>query len=363
MTSRLYINGKFTAQRTTGVQRVAEHLVRALDAIDGAEAFTLLLPPQGRPLGLRRIDERVVGRHRWPLHAWEQLVLPFVARRGLLLNLAGAAPAFAARQACMFHDAAVFDAPQAYTRLFAIWYRWLFRRLATRAERLFTVSEFSKQRLARALNLPAEAFVVLPNGVDHIDARVMDPADLVAGLARWDLAPAGYLLAVASHNPNKNLARLVEAHGMLPEPRCRLVLVGGRDDAVFREVSAGQARAVTSLGAVGDAELRLLYAGALALVFPSLYEGFGLPPIEAMACGCPVIASDAAAMPEVCGDAALYVDPTDTAGLAAAIRQLVDDAGLRGRLIAAGHAQSAAYRWCDSAHRLRQSLIPAGATS
>ena len=135
----IYLNGKFTAQRTTGVQRVAAQLVQALDArVDGR--WVLLCPPHGRLPQLRRIEARTVGLTGLPTTLWEQGVLPWAARDGVLLNLAGAAPAFARRQVCMLHDAAVFDHPEAYTRRFVGWYRWLFRRVGRQALALLTVS-------------------------------------------------------------------------------------------------------------------------------------------------------------------------------------------------------------------------------
>lgn len=353
MSLTVYVNGKFTCQRTTGVQRVAAQLLRALDARPLQRRWVLLCPPGGGLPGLQRIEQRITGGPARPLHLWEQAVLPWAARGGLLLNLSGSAPWFARRQACLLHDAAVFDHPEAYTPAFVAWYRRLFRRLGHGAQALFTVSAFSQQRLAACLGVPPSRFMVLPNAADHLqgvtpDERVLD---------RHGLRDARFVLAVASANPTKNLARLVQAYATLPTPDFGLVIVGGGNAQVFAGgASAEDPPGVVRTGALDDAPLLALYRHAQALVFPSLYEGFGLPPLEAMSQGCPVAAAEAASLPEVCGDAALWFDPMSVPAIAAALQRIVHDAPLRARLVAAGHARAAAWRWADAAARLEQAL-------
>ena len=366
----LFINGKYTAQRTTGVQRVAARLVLALDALladDAAAAqalgpVTLLCPPQsrGRLPALRHIRARPVGAVALPLHLWEQAVLPWAARGGRLLSLAGAAPYWARRPAALLHDAAVWDHPEAYTPAFVRWYRLLFARQARVAQPLLTVSAFSQQRLAACLGLPPQRLQVLHNGADHL--RTVVPDDTL--LRQHGLPPGGFLLAVANANPTKNLDALVQAHAALPARLALpLVIVGGHNTRVFRDGTAGPvtpaaAAPVLRVGVQGDAVLKALYGAAAALVFPSVYEGFGLPPLEAMGEGCPVLAARAASLPEVCGDAALYCDPADPADMARALVQLLDDPALRQRLRAAGPAQAARYTWAASARGLLATLLP-----
>ncbi len=358
----IYFNGKFAAQTTTGVQRVARQLVLALDerlaarAGDAAppEDWVLLLPPGSPLLPLGRIAQRHVGRPGRPLHVWEQMALPWAARGGLLVSLAGSAPYFARRQAAMLHDAAVFDHPEAYTRAFVAWYRQLFRHLGRNAELLLTVSEFSRQRLAMHLHVPPERFTVVPNGCDHLDAVEADENVL----DRHGLRGARFLLAVGSANPTKNLAALLQAYTRLPPgDGLRLVIVGGLNPRVFAGAAdAGDPAGVVRTGPLDDSRLKALYAAAAALVFPSTYEGFGIPPLEAMACGCPVLAARAASIPEVCGDGVLYFEPTQSASLDAALLRVATDAAFLEQLRLAGRSRVSRFRWAVSAQHLHDSV-------
>jgi len=353
----IFINGKFTAQRTTGVQRVAARLTQALDAqlSDGdADRWILLCPPGSTAPVLRHIAVRQIGPPGLPRHLWEQLVLPFAARGGLLVNLAGAAPYVAARQVCLLHDAAVFDHPRAYTRAFVGWYRQLFRRLARTAARLLTVSAFSQARLALHLKLQPGQIGVLNNGCDHLDEVVPD----LGVLTRHALVGTRCLLAVASANPTKNLASLLTAYARLPaDPLLRLVIVGGANERVFAAGKTLDPPQVVRVGPVGDAQLVALYLHAAGFVLPSLYEGFGIVALEAMRCGCPVAAAQAAAIPEVCGDAALYFDPQSVPAIADAMQRLLSDTSLVDQLRAAGQARACIFRWSDAAAVLRAEVL------
>ncbi|MES2682540.1 MAG: glycosyltransferase family 1 protein [Pseudomonadota bacterium] len=354
----IYINGKFSAQPLTGVQRFASGMVSALDellhrgeGLASAARWVLLCPTDSTPPVLRVIEVRSIGSLLPSLHFWEQLALPLAARSGLLLSFAGSAPLLARRQVATLHDAAVFDQPATYGWLFRSWYRFLFRALARSAKGLLTVSKFSQQRLAATLGLNPEVIGVLGNGAEHFKNIAADDSLLL----QHGLQPGTYFLAVGSLSPGKNLARLMAAFEQQFAGRdVRLVMVGGGNAQVF----AGDALPATTpaqvlrLAKVSDAQLKALYQHAIALVFPSLYEGFGLPPVEAMHCGCPVAASDAAAMPEVCGEAALYFDPTSVQAIAAAMRRLQDEPALRQQLRQRGHAQSARHRWSSSAQHL-----------
>jgi glycosyltransferase involved in cell wall biosynthesis len=355
----LYINGKFTAQRTTGVQRVAGRLIEALDTTLCAEGrrdlrCVLLCPPTGSAPTLRYIETRRVGSAAMGLHLWEQAMLPIASRGGALLSLAGSAPALKTRQVCMFHDAAVFDHPEAYTRTFAAWYRFLFRRLSRTVRLVLTVSEFSRRRLMKHLGVAADRIGVVHSGAGHLSSIDAD-ASVVPSLG---LEGKRYFIAVGSANPIKNHAALVKAFCALQaEDDVRLVIVGGAHDAVFAAQSRRHAdERVIHAGPLPDAQLKGLYREATALVFPSLYEGYGLPPMEAMSCGCPVIATSAGAVPEVCGDAALYVDPASVSEMATAMQRLLAEPALRERLRRDGTRRTGELTWPAAGRELLSHL-------
>lgn len=360
----LFINGKFAAQRITGVQRLAIGLVTALDRLlletDSPDRWVLLCPPQSTPPRLGKIEVQSLGPRWGGLHGWEQGFLPLYTRGETLLNLAGPAPLLKRKQVCMIPDAAVFDHPQAYTRAFGTWYRLLFRTVARSAKLLLTISDFSKQRLALALGISATELRVVHCAASHM--RDINPDTSI--IERLGLTQTPYMLAVGSLNPTKNLAALVAAFRALSGDM-RLVLVGGSNGAVFANHSTtiGFDRRVMCTGALDDRQLSALYAGALAFIFPSLYEGFGLPPLEAMSLGCPVVASSAASIPETCGDAALYFDPNSIAEMTQSMARIGTDAMLRDRLRQRGAQRIQQFTWANSAMQLLSHLSQAGLVS
>jgi glycosyltransferase involved in cell wall biosynthesis len=334
----LLLNGRFLAQELTGVQRFGLEMARALAQLGPVE---VLAPPDARDgagLAVRR-----VGRRRG--QAWEQLDLPLHARGAVLVNLGNTAPLAHRPQVVVIHDAATMEFPAAYSWRFRTWYRWLQRGLAWRGARLATVSLFSRARIARHLGVDLAAIAVVGEGAEHL---LRHPAD--TGLhARLGLE-GRYVLSVGSLARHKNLAALGATARMLAARGMTLVLTGSADPRVF--ATAALPQPARHVGRVDDAGLRALYERAACFVFPSLHEGFGLPAVEAMACGCPVVAARAGALPEVCGEAALLADPNDPDAIAAAIARVLDEPGLADRLRQAGRARAAAFTWEQAARRL-----------
>lgn len=355
---RLGLNGRFLSQRVTGVQRYARELVGALDAylernpqLAGDLQVSLLAPPDSTlDLQLARIVIRRVGRLRGQL--WEQLELPLHARGQVLLSLANTAPAFFGRQAVTIHDASVFVVPEAYSPAFRYWYRLLLPLLGRRAKCVCTTSEFSRAELVRRLGIADSKIRVVPCGHEHILAT--PPQRSI--LQRHGLGERPYVLAVSSLSRHKNLEAVYAAIRLLQPIGCDFVLAGPLNPRVFGSGLEDAPPGIIRLGYVSDGELRALYENAACFVYPSRYEGFGLPPLEAMACGCPVIVSRAASLPEVCGDAALYVDPDNPLELAAAIRRVLCEDGVGSDLRHRGRQRAKRWTWTRSAVEMLQAV-------
>jgi glycosyltransferase involved in cell wall biosynthesis len=355
---RFALNGRFLTQAMTGVQRFATELTAAIDALAGEggwPATRVLLPRGAAPPALRHLEVAEVGRLRG--QAWEQIELPSAARGAFLLNLGNTAPVLAGRrQAVVIHDAGAFDTPESYALPFRAWYRLLHRSLAGTGARIVTVSDFARGRIAARLGLEPARIGVMPEGAEHI---LRAPAD-AAVLARHGLAPRRYALAVGSRAAHKNLDALRGAAALLAARGLALAAAGAADPAVFRPAAGAGGECAIALGRVGDAELRALYENALCLVFPSRYEGFGLPPVEAMLCGCPVLAARSGAVPEICGDAALWFDAAEPESLVGAFRRLLDEPGLADALRARGRDRARSFTWRRAAETLLRLLAPEG---
>lgn len=360
----IFINGKFLAQSLTGVQRYAVEILQAFDALlaDGAwttaEAVVLLVPSRlVQPLpSFRCIQIREVPSGN--LHLWEQVLLPWSARGGLLINLAGSTPLVKFGQICTFHDTAVFDVPTSFSANFVRWYRLLFNVQGRLSRRVLTVSEFSRERLVHHLGINADKVAVVHCGADHMRLRPADPTVL----GKLGVESGRYFLAVGSANPNKNFARLIEAFAGLEDPHARLVVVGGSNATVFADSSdaARDDPRIVRAGRLTDDEIKALYSHARAYVFPSIYEGFGLPPVEAMFCGCAVLAARAASIPEICGSGAAFFDPYSVDGIRASMqRALHDDAWLE-ELRRAGSMRAETFTWHNAARSLVRTLSEVG---
>ena len=347
--SPVYWNGRFAVQSLTGVQRFATEITRALGA--QAPGGTVLIPPTATDIELPGFRVQAVGRRQG--HAWEQWDLPRAARGGLLVNLGNTGPLRQKRQVVVIHDAGVFSTPESYSRPFRLWYRLLHRRLARRAT-IVTVSAFAQAELAAHLRIDPAAVAIVPEGAEHILRVAPDPSVLAA----HGLVAGRYVLAVGSLAPHKNLAALSQTAGRLAEMGVTLAITGGLEAKVFAPGQPALPQPAVYLGRVNDAQLRALYESAACFVFPSRYEGFGLPAIEAMACGCPVAASRAGSLPEVCGEAAAYFDPHDPADIADIVCRLVGTPPLAAELRRQGRIRVRRFTW-DAAARALMEIIKA----
>jgi glycosyltransferase involved in cell wall biosynthesis len=353
---KVFINGRFLTQRQTGVQRMALETVRAMDGLLGSEAdgdlqVTLVAPAGATVPAFERIAVRRGGLFSGG-YAWEQLDLPRLTRGGVLLNLCNLGPVTKHRQVVVVHDATPRVMPQAFSRGFRLTYRVLVPLLGRVAARLVTISEFSRREIAEWYGIPADRLAICAEGGEHI-LRV--PADL--GVMRKNgLEGKRFFLAVGVGSRNKNTELVAKAFERAGVADVHLVMTGAREQRVHREAGdrSFASDVVHYVGHVSDAELRALYEHALALVYPSRYEGFGLPPLEAMTCGCPVVISDQPALIEIAGksDAALVTGMDDVEGLAGLLGRLAADADLRRHLSERGRAHAARFTWRSTAARL-----------
>lgn len=226
------------------------------------------------------------------------------------------------------------------------------------ADHIIAVSEHTRRDAIAAYGLPAEKISVIYEAADTRYRPAEEPAALCDFRRRYGL-PERYILHVSTIEPRKNQVRLLEAYAALRAefPEVGLVVVGRRgwlyDDFFARLTALGLEERVIFPGFVPEDDLPCFYQAAECFVYPSLYEGFGLPPLEALACGTPVICSDAASLPEVVGSAGLLVPPTDTAALTAAIRRVLADPALRAELAARGPHQAARFSWQRAAEETR----------
>ena len=352
---RVVLNGRFLAQVRTGVQRYATETLLALDELldDPARPsnleFELAIPPDVAPLLVRNIRCVEVGKHTG--HLWEQVDLWRHARGAYLVNFNYSGPLLKRRQLVTIHDAAVRAMPLGFSRAYRWTHTTIVAVLGRRAHTVMTVSAFSRDEIRRRFGLGRNDILIGVEGGEHVLAADADESIL----RKHGLEPGRYVLGVGSVKPNKNFDLIAQAMRLLPGFPWPVAIAGAKDIGIFRDAADLDASFVF-LGYVSDEELSALYRHAACFVFPSSYEGFGLPVFEAMAHGCPVLSARASAMPEVCGDAVLYFDHDDPSSLADALLRFERDPTLRDILVAAGSRRMLDYNWRRNARILLDHL-------
>ena len=316
--SQVVINGRFLARRVTGVERYGREILRYIGDNARVEAT--------RNQGLRG-------------HAWEQFILPTkLDRHSILWSPANTGPLLIQSQALTIHDLSPLDHPDWFRSSFTSWYRLFLPILARHVRIVFTPSEYVKRKIVKRFGI--KNVIVTPNGVDH--SRFHPGAkQLKTGL------PECYVLFVGSLEPGKNLNLLLSAWNEIKDDFQEIgLIIAGVSGNVFRPVRLShEIERVCFLGYVDDEALAGLYANAMLFVLPSHEEGFGLPALEAMASGTPVITSDAGALSEVVGEAGVRFCLSNPDGLSYALRECLSNARLRHELKEKGLARAREFSW------------------
>jgi glycosyltransferase involved in cell wall biosynthesis len=349
----IFINGGFTTQPLTGVQRYARELTRRMldrqrERPDAGKEIRIIAP-RGQHDGFVRRN------------LWEQVDLLAASFRGILFSPSNLGPWLHPRHIVTIHDMRAYSSahsdslPQRTLK----WHQASLRVLSKTSAMILTDSYYSQKCIIEQFGLPEEKVRVVYPGADH----VLDVGADESILGRLNIRPSKYVLAVGSLYPHKNIRIL---HSIAWEKyELTLCIVGDAPNTKARAFQkiADEAREERSgilyIGRRSDEEIRALYTHALAYVFPSLYEGFGFPPLEAMYCRCPVIASDRTSIPEICGEAALYFDPLSTNSLENAVERIVMDENLRGDLAEKGEKRASKFKWeltADQVMRLLSEL-------
>ena len=307
---KFYINGRFLTQRITGVQRYALEMTKAIDDVISydtklQENEYIILTPKNILCQPKLKNIQIVTKGVFSGHTWEQLELPIYTIDGFLLNFCGCAPLMKVKQTVTIHDAAVSAMPNSFSWAFRTWYKLMSMWLGRSLKHIFTVSEFSKKELNKYYGIPLSKISVTYNGLDHIKSLKADEGII----ARESLKDKKYVLAVSSMNPSKNFPLVLDVARLMPD--VEFIIAGGSNAKVFKSAGLDVPHNARLIGYVSDEELMALYRHASVFVYPSLYEGFGIPPLEAMMCGCPAIVSDIEVFHEVYGDSVEYCDFKD----------------------------------------------------
>lgn len=329
----LIINGRFLLARQTGVQRFARMITEQI--IDKYPDSLIVTPQNNLDLSLPTVPTGNLQGY-----AWEQIDLPrFLKSQGspLLLNLASTAPVNYKNQISTIHDITYIRFPESFSKKFRITYQILVPKIIENSRHILTVSDFSKEEISSYFNIDKNRISVVYNSASSI------------------FSPSGakynpgfeYFLTVSSPNKHKNVERLYEAFCRAQTDK-KLLVVGKQESKVFNSTAGNFSGKIMFTGAVDDKHLAELYRGSAAFLFPSLYEGFGIPPLEAQKSGVPVLASYAASLPEVLGDSVRYVNPYSIDSIKNGIEGM-ESADANVDLIQKGFINVNQYSWKKSA--------------
>ena len=361
---RIAIDAHAVGAKLGGNESYAVNLIEALAQIDSANHYTIYITTD-------EARERFQGR--WPnfkvratLPHTPLIRIPLTLSAELrknpvdVLHVQFTAPPFCPCPVVVsIHDLSFEHLPQTFKRRSRTQLRLTVRHSARRAARIISLSEHGRRDIIETYGITAERVSAIPLAAPSHFAPVQDVRELQRVRHNYGI-DGDYILSVGSIQPRKNLARLIMAYASLrgngsADKLPKLVLAGKcawlYDETLRTLDDTGLRDTVVLTGYVPDADLPALYSGAVCFVYPSYFEGFGLPPLEAMKCGAPVIVGNRTSLPEVVDDAALLVDPFDTEAIAAALKQLIEDSELRKELSLRGRKRATLFDWHETARR------------
>ena len=346
-TEKIHINTRFLTQNVTGVQRFSFEIYKQLVKI---RTDVVGIMPNQDIVEDYYLDEcdRILKIGDTNGHRWEQFTLPSYLKKKknpLLLGLGNLGPIRYENQIVTIHDLSFLNGNW-HSFAFRNAYKLVLPLLAKKSKHIFTVSEFSKNEIIKFWGTPEDKITVVYNAPFSVDEKLIMDHQVMEGKKR-------YLLSVGSIDPRKNLKRLVKAFLDIDDKDIKLFLIGKTNknfakDPELSSLIKDNERRIVFLGYVSDTELKEYYRNATAFVYPSLYEGFGLPPVEAMSLGCPVITSDCCSLPEVCGDAAVYCNPEIEGDICEKINYVLKNGSLRNEMKDKGLVQAKKFNWYSS---------------
>ncbi|MCW3083018.1 MAG: glycosyltransferase [Bacteroidetes bacterium] len=303
---KLVINGRFLTQPASGVQNFAAGIVTALEK--KGIAFELIAPPSQHTHFHNNV--KVLGPKNGFL--WEQFFLPRYIKKQkntLLLNLCNAAPLSLNNQIITIHDLAFEQKKNWFKPAFKKWYQFMIPRICRNSKMIFTVSGFSKKEIIRHYHIPENKISIIPNGLPELKT------------ANGNMIRGNYFLMTGCGNPRKNAAAIIRYINLIEQKGCKLVILKSQKD-VFANVELPKHRAITYLNDVKNIDYLFLLKNAKALIYPSLYEGFGIPILESLCLGTPVIASDLEVFRESFGDLPVYFQPENAGSFEKAMEMI-----------------------------------------
>ncbi len=375
---RIAIDGRTIVQNRTGVGVYADRIVRSLLEIDRGNSYTLFLAEENPTLQAPNLEKFMVTRYTamGPNRFWENVLLPrYLKKHHINIYFSPAyvlpiirksrAPSGSAhppRLVITIHDLVGFVYPETFTLKMRLWQRLFVANAVRTADRILADSNATKRDILKFFEMPEDIIDVVHLPVGEQFQRVLDTKKLEATRKRYNL-PQQFILYVGTLEPRKNVGRLANAYALLPSSmrdRYSLVLAGAPgwlSSRITEEIKAlNLGDCIRSIGYVDRDDLTALYSLATVFAYLSIYEGFGAPPLEAMACGTPVICSNASSLPEVVGDAGVLVDPYDVVDISAQLQRLLADEEWRKGFVAAGIEKARQFDALTMARKVPENL-------